>query len=61
MNEVITVFDADMCAKPNFFLKILEVLLDDGVALCLTPQVGAGCCAGAAGTAAARWRAKQRV
>jgi hypothetical protein len=33
------VFDADMCANRDFFLKILEVLLDDSVALCLTPQV----------------------
>jgi hypothetical protein len=39
-NEVIVVFDADMCANRDFFLKILEVLLDDSVALCLTPQVG---------------------
>jgi len=36
------VFDADMVAKPNFFTKILEVMEDDDVALCLTPQVGAG-------------------
>lgn len=27
-----------MQAKPHFFLKILEVMLDDKVALCLTPQ-----------------------
>lgn len=32
------VFDADMVAKPNFFTKILEVMVDDDVALCLTPQ-----------------------
>jgi hypothetical protein len=32
------VFDADMVAKPNFFTKILEVMLDDDCALCLTPQ-----------------------
>ncbi len=41
-NEVIVVFDADMCAKPEFFLKILEVLCDDKAALCLTPQVSTG-------------------
>ncbi len=39
--EVIVVFDADMQAKPNFFLRILEVMLEDEVALCLTPQVRA--------------------
>ncbi len=38
-DEVVVVFDADMCAKPEFFLKTLEVLCDDDVALCLTPQV----------------------
>jgi cellulose synthase/poly-beta-1,6-N-acetylglucosamine synthase-like glycosyltransferase len=38
--EVMVVFDADMVAKPNFFTKILEVMEDDDVALCLTPQVG---------------------
>jgi cellulose synthase/poly-beta-1,6-N-acetylglucosamine synthase-like glycosyltransferase len=32
------VFDADMVAKPNFYTKILEVMLDDDCALCLTPQ-----------------------
>jgi hypothetical protein len=37
-SEVLVVFDADMVARPNFFTKILEVMLDDDVALCLTPQ-----------------------
>ena len=37
-NEVAVVFDADMVAKPNFFCKILEVMVDDDCALCLTPQ-----------------------
>lgn len=32
------VFDADMVAKPNFYTKILEVMMDDDCALCLTPQ-----------------------
>jgi hypothetical protein len=32
------VFDADMVAKPNFFTKILELMLDNEVALALTPQ-----------------------
>jgi hypothetical protein len=36
--EVIVVFDADMRAKRSFFCKILEVMVDDDVALCLTPQ-----------------------
>jgi hypothetical protein len=27
-----------MQAKPEFFLKILEVMTDDATALCLTPQ-----------------------
>ena len=27
-----------MVAKPNFFTKVLEVMVDDDVALCLTPQ-----------------------
>jgi hypothetical protein len=38
VSEVIVVFDADMVAKPNFFTKILEVMVDDDVSLCLTPQ-----------------------
>jgi hypothetical protein len=33
------VFDADQRAKPDFFLKVLEVMYDDDVSLCLTPQV----------------------
>jgi hypothetical protein len=37
-DELVVVFDADMCAEPNFFLKVLEVMCDDDVALCLTPQ-----------------------
>jgi cellulose synthase/poly-beta-1,6-N-acetylglucosamine synthase-like glycosyltransferase len=37
-SEVMVVFDADMVAKPNFYTKILEVMLDDDCALCLTPQ-----------------------
>jgi hypothetical protein len=36
---VAVVFDADMVAKPNFYTKILEVMFDDDVSLCLTPQV----------------------
>eukprot|EP00882_Tetradesmus_deserticola_P019851 GHRQ01021394.1.p1 GENE.GHRQ01021394.1~~GHRQ01021394.1.p1 ORF type:complete len:117 (-),score=19.98 GHRQ01021394.1:751-1101(-) len=36
--QVMVVFDADMVARPNFFTKILEVMLDDDCALCLTPQ-----------------------
>ncbi|GBF89253.1 six-hairpin glycosidase [Raphidocelis subcapitata] len=37
-SEVLVVFDADMQAKRSFFCKILEVMVDDAVALCLTPQ-----------------------
>jgi len=37
-HEVMVVFDADMVAKPNFFTKILEVMVDDDISLCLTPQ-----------------------
>eukprot|EP00878_Enallax_costatus_P000276 GHUV01000347.1.p1 GENE.GHUV01000347.1~~GHUV01000347.1.p1 ORF type:complete len:1266 (+),score=343.56 GHUV01000347.1:286-4083(+) len=37
-HEVMVVFDADMVAKPNFFTKILELMVDDDIALCLTPQ-----------------------
>ncbi|KAL6758967.1 hypothetical protein V8C86DRAFT_3133901, partial [Haematococcus lacustris] len=49
--ELVVVFDSDMCAKPDFFCKasaghldyspqrvIMEVMLDDNIALCLTPQ-----------------------
>ncbi|KAI8463876.1 MAG: nucleotide-diphospho-sugar transferase [Monoraphidium minutum] len=36
--EVLVVFDADMQAKRNFFCKILEVMVDDSIALCLSPQ-----------------------
>jgi hypothetical protein len=36
--QVMVVFDADMVARPNFFTKILEVMLDNDCALCLTPQ-----------------------
>jgi hypothetical protein len=36
--QVMVVFDADMVARPNFYTKILEVMLDDDCALCLTPQ-----------------------
>ena len=36
--EVIVVFDADMRAKPDFFLKTLEVMADEDCQLCLTPQ-----------------------
>jgi hypothetical protein len=60
VSEVIVVFDADMVAKPNFFTKILEVMYDDGVALCLTPQVRRGCCcwrAGWLGALLGCWRA----
>ncbi len=32
------VFDADMNAKPEFFLKVLEVMYDDEISLTLTPQ-----------------------
>eukprot|EP00879_Flechtneria_rotunda_P011197 GHRR01011695.1.p1 GENE.GHRR01011695.1~~GHRR01011695.1.p1 ORF type:complete len:695 (+),score=198.24 GHRR01011695.1:342-2426(+) len=38
LEEIIIVFDADMQAKPNFFLKLLEVMVDDKIALCLSPQ-----------------------
>uniref|UniRef100_A0A383V9F4 Glycosyltransferase 2-like domain-containing protein n=1 Tax=Tetradesmus obliquus TaxID=3088 RepID=A0A383V9F4_TETOB len=38
LEEVVVVFDADMQAKPHFFTKILEVMCDDAVALCLSPQ-----------------------
>ena len=36
--ELIVVFDADMCAKADFFLKTLEVMADEDLQLCLTPQ-----------------------
>jgi membrane glycosyltransferase len=63
VSEVIVVFDADMVAKPNFFTKILEVMYDDNVALCLTPQVrgpagrGGRCCPAchSAASAAGGW------
>jgi cellulose synthase/poly-beta-1,6-N-acetylglucosamine synthase-like glycosyltransferase len=37
-SEVLVVLDADMVPTQNFFTKILEVMQDDNVALCLTPQ-----------------------
>ena len=37
--ELIVVFDADMRAKPDFFLKTLEVMADESLQLVLTPQV----------------------
>lgn len=37
-SECIVVFDADMCPNPNFYVKILEVMFDERVSLCLTPQ-----------------------
>jgi endoglucanase len=37
-SECLVVFDADMCANNNFFIKILEVMYDERVSLCLTPQ-----------------------
>jgi hypothetical protein len=37
--ELVVVFDADMCCKKEFFVKVLEVMWDDETALCLTPQV----------------------
>jgi hypothetical protein len=37
-SEVVVVFDADMNAKPEFFLKVLEVMYDDEISLTLTPQ-----------------------
>jgi hypothetical protein len=39
--EVVVIFDADMACKKEFFLKVLEVMWEDDVALCLTPQVRA--------------------
>ena len=36
--ELVVVFDADMRAKPDFFLKTLEVMADEEMQLCLTPQ-----------------------
>ncbi len=36
--ECIVVFDADMNCKPEFFLKMLEVMLDDDISLTLSPQ-----------------------
>ncbi|KAG1680163.1 hypothetical protein FOA52_000276 [Chlamydomonas sp. UWO 241] len=36
--DTIVVFDADMMAKPDFFCKTLEVMADEELALCLTPQ-----------------------
>eukprot|EP00775_Hariotina_reticulata_P006654 gene6654-6879_t len=38
LEEVLVVFDADMQAKKNFFCKILEVMTDESVSLCLSPQ-----------------------
>jgi cellulose synthase/poly-beta-1,6-N-acetylglucosamine synthase-like glycosyltransferase len=40
--ELVVVFDADMRAKPDFFLKTLEVMSDESLQLVLTPQVQAG-------------------
>lgn len=37
-NEVMVVLDADMVAEHDFFVRILEVMSDDDIALCLTPQ-----------------------
>lgn len=37
--ELVVVFDADMACKRNFFMKVLGVMWDGEVALCLTPQV----------------------
>ncbi|KAF8062642.1 VHA-F [Scenedesmus sp. PABB004] len=36
--ELVVVFDADMAARRNFLLKVLEALWDDRVSLVLTPQ-----------------------
>jgi hypothetical protein len=38
ISEVTVVFDADMMAKKDFYCKILEIMMDDEIALCLTPQ-----------------------
>ncbi len=38
MSEVLMVLDADMVPNQTFFLKLLEVMQDEGIALCLTPQ-----------------------
>lgn len=37
-SEVVVVFDADMVAQPNFYLKALECMIEDRIALTLTPQ-----------------------
>jgi cellulose synthase/poly-beta-1,6-N-acetylglucosamine synthase-like glycosyltransferase len=37
-SEVVVVFDADMVAARDFFLKALEPMIDPALALCLTPQ-----------------------
>ncbi|KAG1672206.1 hypothetical protein FOA52_002907 [Chlamydomonas sp. UWO 241] len=36
--ECVVVFDADMNCKPDFYLKQLEVMVDDEIGLLLTPQ-----------------------
>jgi hypothetical protein len=36
--ELIVIFDADMNCKQDFFLKTLEVMIDDDLSLTLTPQ-----------------------
>jgi hypothetical protein len=38
VNDLIVVFDADMRARPDFFLKTLEVMADEACQLVLTPQ-----------------------
>lgn len=38
LGELVVVFDADMQAKPSFFCKLLEVMTNDDIALCLSPQ-----------------------
>lgn len=38
MRDLIVVFDADMAARRNFLLKVLEAMWDDSCSLVLTPQ-----------------------
>lgn len=37
-SEIIFILDADMVPNQNFFCKVLEIMADDSVSLCLTPQ-----------------------
>lgn len=36
--EILFILDADMVPNQNFFCKVLEVMAEEAVALCLTPQ-----------------------